>query len=92
MRMTADYSAGYYSSVSRQASSYDPAVTRQDSARYSTLRAGVRTAGWDVSLFCNNLFDSHSVLAVTHDTLASTLFREDIYRPRTFGVTGSYRW
>lgn len=92
LRLSVDYSAGYYSSVNPLSATYDPAVTRQDSARFSTLRTGARTAAWDVSLFCNNLFNSHSVLATTHDTLASTLFRQDTYRPRTVGLNASYNW
>ena len=57
------------------------------------MRAGVRTGAWDASLFVNNLFNSYSALHVGHDTVAPwSLYRIDTYRPRTIGITGSYRY
>ena len=46
----------------------------------------------DLSLFANNLFNAHPLLGRYQDTVASTLFTDTTFRPRTVGVTGSYRF
>jgi iron complex outermembrane receptor protein len=93
LRLIANYSSSYHSAPSPNAVTYDPGKTRMDSARFASLRGGVRSGAWDVSVFVNNLFNSYSALYVTHDTVApSSLYRIDTYRPRTIGITGSYRY
>jgi iron complex outermembrane recepter protein len=92
LRITDDYSSSYHSGPGANSVAYDPELAHQDSLRYSTLRAGVRTQAWDASFFVNNLLNSDSTLNITHDTLASPLVRIDTYRPRTIGVTATYRY
>ena len=59
--------------------------------RNLSLRAGLRYSGFDVSLFAQNVTNSHPVLSHTRDTNASDLFYEHTIRPRTIGITASYR-
>ena len=64
------------------------------------LRGGVRFEGFDVSLFCNNVTNSHTVLAQTPSIRnASPIYQNELlqyqystFRPRTYGVTASYRY
>jgi len=65
-----------------------------DLARISTLdaRLGWRLHGWDVSLFGQNLTDTHPVVYRNRYTTDSDLFLEHSIRPRTVGVTLSYRY
>jgi hypothetical protein len=64
------------------------------------VRSGVRWNGLDVSLFCNNLTNSHPVLAQTasiknsNPVFANELldYQYSTFRPRTYGVTASYRF
>jgi len=57
-----------------------------------SLRAGLRWSGFDVSLFAQNLTDSHPLLIRTRDTTASDLFFERTIRPRTVGITATYHY
>jgi iron complex outermembrane receptor protein len=56
------------------------------------MRAGMRWNGFDLSLFGRNLTDSHPLLSQTRDTNASDLFFAHSIRPRTVGVTATYRY
>jgi outer membrane receptor protein involved in Fe transport len=60
------------------------------------LRSGVRFEGFDVSLFCNNVTNSHTVLSQTPSikSVATELlqYQYTTFRPRTYGVTASYRY
>jgi iron complex outermembrane recepter protein len=69
----------------------DPTYTGLPETRNLSLRAGLRFGGIDLSLFAQNLTDSHPVLSHTHDTTSSDLFYDHTVRPRTVGVTATYR-
>jgi iron complex outermembrane receptor protein len=56
------------------------------------LRTGVRTDIVDLSLFVDNVFNTHQTLFRQRDTQASPLFRSTTVRPRTFGVTALARY
>jgi hypothetical protein len=58
------------------------------------LRAGLRWSGIDLSVFGQNLTNDHPVLFKSRDSAAptETLYFERSVRPRTFGVTGTYRF
>ena len=58
------------------------------------LRAGVRFSGIDVSLFANNLTDAHPQLFTSRDIAAPAdpqYFARGV-RPRTLGITATYRY
>ena len=55
-------------------------------------RLGLRPGRWDASLFVDNLLGSHDRTSIFHDVPTSTLVRYTSFRPRTFGVTASYRY
>jgi outer membrane receptor protein involved in Fe transport len=61
-----------------------------------TMRAGVRWSGFDVSLFCKNLTDSHPVLSLSPSIKINPAelvdYQLTTYRPRTYGITASYRY
>jgi hypothetical protein len=57
-----------------------------------SLRAGIRTGGLDLSAFANNAFNSLPVLVYGRDTTYSPLYFEHTWRPRTIGVTATYRF
>ncbi len=72
----------------------DPsAVPSVPATSFASLRAGVRFGGFDVSLFAQNLFDSRPKLSQSEDGPNGTpLFQVITFRPRTIGVTASYRY
>jgi outer membrane receptor protein involved in Fe transport len=72
--------------------SYDPQMTPLSSATLVDLRAGVRFGGCDVSAFANNLLNSATMLARHDETASNPILHYSIQRPRTVGVTATYRY
>ena len=56
------------------------------------LRAGAQIDGTiDVSLFVNNVTNSHPVLSLYHDLPGTQMYRASSFRPRTVGLTATIR-
>jgi iron complex outermembrane receptor protein len=77
-------------------SSYDPSSLPTERQSFVSMRAGTKLGDFGVSLFVDNLTDSHTILNYNHQTnsydgsgalLASPAYRYISYRPRTFGIT-----
>jgi outer membrane receptor protein involved in Fe transport len=71
---------------------FDPDLPALRSNDYLALRAGITFAGYDLSAFVNNLTNSSRPLTRSDDGVGSQLHYAETYRPRTFGVTGAYRY
>jgi iron complex outermembrane recepter protein len=71
------------------------------SNQFASLRAGTTLGDWSVALFADNLLNSHPTLSYNHQTypsdpdtaipLASPLYRNLTFRPRTIGIGATYR-
>jgi iron complex outermembrane recepter protein len=83
---------GPFSSFDPQATSFQPEIPANPATNLLNLRAGVSWSNIDVSLFVNNTLNSQPSLNRYQDTPSSTLFTNLTLRPRTVGVTGSYRF
>jgi iron complex outermembrane receptor protein len=81
---------------------YDPANYTLSSTHFASLRAGTNFGDWQVAAFVDNLTDSHTVTNYewsidpgvnpnTGQPLASRLQRNYTFRPRTIGLTFTYR-
>jgi outer membrane receptor protein involved in Fe transport len=69
------------------------AIPSIPSTAFTSLRAGVRWAGFDVSLFSQNLLDTHPRLSQSPDGPNGTpLYQVITFRPRTIGVTATYHY
>ncbi|SPE35923.1 putative TonB-dependent receptor [Burkholderiales bacterium] len=82
---------------------YDPFAYTPPATTYVSLRAGTTYHGWNVSGFIDNLFDTHPLLPPGGPNSHSdadpnappgqgVLVRNYTFRPRTFGVTMTYRF
>jgi iron complex outermembrane recepter protein len=75
---------------------YDPANYTLSSTNFASARAGMTFGGWQASLFCDNLFDTHTVTAyewsIDPGDGNSRLQRQFTFRPRTVGLTVAYRY
>lgn len=69
----------------------DPNLPRSPATSLLNLRAGVRLEGFDLSVFANNVTNEQPVLSLGHDTVDSQVFRSTTYRPRTIGLSVTYR-
>lgn len=74
------------SAVSDQALVNDPATAQV------SLRAGVTMRGIVAEAFVNNLINVHPQLGLAHEDQYTMLFEAQTFRPRTFGLSLSYRY
>src|SRR6202453_2286260 len=100
-----EYEAGdkwLHASQDPNTSSYDPSSLPDFRQSFVSMRAGTQIGGFGVSLFVDNLTDSHTILNYNHQTntyggaegtalMASPAYRYISYRPRTFGITVVFR-
>lgn len=70
---------------------YDPALVAPAARTFVSLRAGTEIGAANVSLFVDNLLDSAPQLSRTHSDSDTVLFSETTLRPRTVGLTLTYR-
>lgn len=74
------------------ASSYDPGLLPQPSTSVVSVRAGANLGKFDVAIFADNLFDSHPQLNLGHQDSYTLLYEATTLRPRTVGVSATYRY
>jgi iron complex outermembrane receptor protein len=70
---------------------YDPGVVASDAQHFVGLRAGGIIGGFNVSVFVDNLLDSSPLLDRSHQGVDTLLYTDTTWRPRTVGLTASYR-
>jgi outer membrane receptor protein involved in Fe transport len=71
----------------------DPLVGPSEQYDQVSLRTGARLGGADVSLFVNNLLNEQPTLyRMRYTTLFDNFFQANTLRPRTWGMTASYRF
>jgi len=108
VRVDYQYQAGdkwTHAALDPRTTSYDATGMPQSRQAFASLRAGTTFDAWAVSLFVDNLFDTHTTINYNHQTnyydrtnpnnpvlLASPFFRLISYRPRTLGLTATYRF
>jgi len=74
---------------------FDTTIPGLPATKNLQLRAGLRFNGFDVSLFADNLLDEHPLLFKSRDIAddnTNQLYFGRGVRPRTFGVTATYRY
>jgi iron complex outermembrane recepter protein len=99
-----EYLAGdkwLHASQDSRTSSYDATGLPTPRQAFASLRAGTNFGDWGVNLFVDNLTDSHTILNYNHQTnstdattgalLASPAYRYITYRPRTFGISVTFK-
>ena len=66
---------------------YDPGLLPDPSTNVVNLRTGLRLNAFDVSLFANNLADTHPQLSLLHTNPGDPRFQAVTLRPLTVGIT-----
>lgn len=60
---------------------------------FTSIRAGLKWSEWDFSIYAQNLMNSHPRLGGAAEIFAPySLYTAYSYRPRTVGLTGTYRY
>ena len=74
---------------------YDSANFALDATNFASLRAGMTFGAWQVAGFIDNLTDTHTLTnyaySINPKTGDSRLMRDFTFRPRTIGVTFTFR-
>jgi outer membrane receptor protein involved in Fe transport len=70
--------------------SYDASLPRMSAQHVLGLRAGVRFASFDISIFSTNVTNSTATVFLLHDSLTSPLFKDVGIEPRVIGLTLIY--
>lgn len=98
-----EYLAGdkwVHPALDSRTASYDPTALSMPRQAFASLRAGTNLGDWSASLFVDNLTDAHPIVNYNHQNntyedsgalLASPAYRFVSYRPRTFGLTVTFR-
>lgn len=71
--------------------SYDPALVKTPATDFFSLRLGALVNNVNIALFADNLFDSSPRISHGHSDSDTLLFTDTTWRPRTVGVTLTYR-
>ena len=71
---------------------YDAGLRPDPSTNFVSLRSGVTIGKYEVNLFVDNVFNSHPQLDLQHQDQFTTLYTAETFRPRTGGITLSYRY
>lgn len=87
------YQSGYPNLIEQNPinTSYDPDYFDRPATSLVYLRAGMRFDALDVSVFANNLLNSHKTIGRASDHIGSPLFIINNLQPRVVGVTVTYR-
>jgi iron complex outermembrane receptor protein len=72
--------------------SYDPGLVADPPTDLFSVRAGTTVNQINLALFMDNVFNSHPQLDLNHQDLHTLLFEASTERPRTFGLTATYRY
>jgi outer membrane receptor protein involved in Fe transport len=95
-RADSTYSGHYFRTYSQGVNGYIGTIRDGESIVDVSLRGGVRFSSWDVSAFVKNLTDNATPLYEDVGTKAGTYGAEAVrsisMRPRTVGVTATYRY
>jgi hypothetical protein len=82
---------------------YDANTYTLSSTHFASLRSGITLGNFQVALFCDNVFDSHTTINYelsqsdannpSFNPLVPTSLQQNAYtwRPRTIGITASFR-
>jgi outer membrane receptor protein involved in Fe transport len=70
---------------------YDGGLVGEPETNVVTLRAGTTLGDFNVSIFADNLLNAHPRLDLSHQDSDTILYEARTLRPRTIGLTATYR-
>jgi outer membrane receptor protein involved in Fe transport len=71
---------------------FDAGLHADPATSLVSLRTGITLANWEFNLFMDNVFNAHPQLSLAHQDSFTQLYTAETFRPRTTGVTASYRF
>jgi iron complex outermembrane recepter protein len=86
-RIDYQFAGPYYRTGSSETYSYNALTRNAPATNFVSIRAGAKKGGWDVSVFIDNVLNSHVSLYRYQDTVYSPGLRDVTFRPLTVGIT-----
>ncbi len=71
---------------------FDPGLRPDPATSLVSLRTGITLDKWEFNLFMDNVFNAHPQLNLAHQDEFTLLYTAETFRPRTTGITASYRF
>ncbi len=71
---------------------YDAGLRPDPAIHQVSLRAGITLDDWEFNLFMENVLNAHPQLNLAHQDSGTALYTAESLRPRTTGITASYRY
>ncbi len=71
---------------------FDRGLEPEPATNLFALRAGATLKSVNFVVFMDNLFNAHPTLDLNHQDNHTKLFEASTFRPRTFGLTATYRY
>jgi outer membrane receptor protein involved in Fe transport len=71
---------------------FDPGALPAPATHYLTLRSGIAWDRYDISLFIDNLTNTHPELTRYSEVIGNPVHRDFTFRPLTGGITAAYRY
>ncbi len=71
---------------------FDPDLVPDQSTNVVSLRTGLRLSNMDLSLFVDNLTNTHPQLSLEHTNPGDPRFQAVTLRPRTIGLTATFHY
>jgi len=92
MRADFTYASHYVRTGSDVVYTFDPQIRPGLSTTQLNARIGVTRGAWDVSLYGNNLANTHTLTYLYHDNFYAPDIKAESQRPLTIGLTADYRF
>ena len=89
-RVDYEFNGSYNRMGSNDTFGADPQINYAPPVRTASARIGAKFTGWDVSAYCNNLFNKDTSLFRYRSTITTTDLRDARLRPMTMGVSAKY--
>ncbi len=71
---------------------YDAGLKPDPATSLVQLRAGITHGSWEYNIFMDNVFDAHPQLTLAHQDQYTQLYTAESFRPRTTGLTATYKY
>jgi outer membrane receptor protein involved in Fe transport len=71
---------------------YDAGLKPDPATSLVSLRTGITLSSWEFNLFMDNVFNAHPQLNLAHQDYNTLLYTAESFRPRTTGITATYKY
>ena len=92
VRADYQYAGGYKRTAPQGGYNHDPGLYEAPETHHVSLQAGWRQGSWEFNGYVNNLLDERTQLMRTRNSPTDPNFQTATFRPRTVGVTATYRY